>query len=359
MAIYWIMFAMFAVGAFASRGEDTSGKVGATFIVAMAIAALIVGLRWQIGPDWQAYSLIYSDAGRISLEQVLKRHDQGFYFVAWSLNWFHAPFWTLNLAMAAILFYGLFRFSQSLANPWLAITVAVPYLIIVVGMSLIRQAAAMGFVFLALRHVGIKPLWKSLGWVLVGSLFHASAIIVGLLIAVSYTKNRLSAAFLLILSVVPCYFLLSSTVGDYFQRYDHQVLDSGGVYFRLLINAVPAMLLFALRRRGIVPAEEYKLWRNLALISLFLLPVPLLVRSTTSIDRLSMYAIPLQLLVLSNFPTVGRQTSARYVNIAGIVLYSAITLSAYFSFGTHARYFAPYRSIFGDTSGVKMDPIGL
>ena len=342
---------MFAVGAFAWKGGGGSGKVDASLIIAMVIATAIVGLRWEIGPDWEAYRLIYVDAGRLSLDQLIGRHDQGFYFVAWMLNRAHAPFWTINLPMAAILFYGLFRFSETLPNPWLAITIAVPYLIIVVGMSLIRQSAAMGFVFLALRNIGSKPLWKSLGWVFVGSLFHASAIIVALLIAVSYTKNRLTAAFLVIISAVPVYFLLSSTVGNYFQVYGHQLIDSGGVYFRLVINAVPAVILLTLRRQGIVRADEYIFWRNVALVSLLLLPVPLFIRSTTAVDRASMYAIPLQLLVLSSFPRTVSITSARSVNTAGIVLYSAITLLTYFSFGTHARYFVPYRSVFSDSAG--------
>ena len=346
MYFYWLMLALFSTGALLWQRRQEHSAVRLGFYFSIVLAMLMVGLRWQIGPDWETYSFIYNSASQITFDQVLQRHDPGFYLLAWTLDSNHAPFWMLNLVMAAILCFGLAAFCRRLPNPWLAVTVAVPYLIIVVGMNLIRQAAAMGFVFLAFQNVGSKPLWKSLGWALVASLFHASAIIVAFLIGVSYTKSRITAALLMVIFAVPAYYILFSTFDDYFQRYGHQLIDSGGVYFRLVINAIPAVLLFVFKKRGIVPKDEYVLWRNIALLSLLLLPVPLFIRSTTSVDRASMYAIPLQLLVLSSFPRTVSITSARSVNTAAIVLYSAITLLTYFSFGTHARYFVPYRSIF-------------
>ena len=346
MLIYWGMFSTFAVGALGWKG-GRDRKTGLALRLAMIVVVLIVGLRWQIGPDWESYSNIYKSLARISFDEVIRRHDPAFYFVAWLLSSNGQPFWVLNFVMAAIFITGLTAFARTLPNPWLAITIAVPYLIIVVGMNLIRQAAAMGFVFLAFRYVGSKPLWKSIAWSLLASLFHASAIITTLLIAISYTKNRLAAFTLVLISAVPVYYVLFSTFDEYFQRYSHQTIDSGGVYFRLIINAVPAVIFLIWRKKGISPPGEYALWRNLSILSLCLLPLPFFVHSTTSIDRASMYAIPLQLLVLSAFPYMNREAGDRFGNTAALVFYSALTMVAYFSFGTHARYFAPYHWIFG------------
>ena len=345
MLIYWGMFSTFAVGALGWKG-GLDKKAGLAFRLAMIVVVLIVGLRWQIGPDWESYSDIYKSVARISFDNVIQGHDPAFFLVAWLLSSNGEPFWVLNFVMAAIFITGLTAFARSLPNPWLAITIAVPYLIIVVGMNLIRQAAAMGFVFLAFRYVGSKPLWKSIAWSLVATLFHASAIIATLLIIISYTKDRVAAFLLVLISAYPVYYVLFSTIDEYLQRYSHQRIDSGGVYFRLIINAVPAVIFLIWRKSGIAPPGEYALWRNLSLLSLCVLPLPLFIHSTTSIDRASMYAIPLQLLVLSAFPYMNRESGDRFGKTGALVLYSALTLVAYFSFGTHAHYFAPYQWIF-------------
>ena len=347
MLIYASIFAAFAVGSLMSQRSRSFGHLGPGYYLALFITLMVVGLRWQIGPDWQAYTYVYDAAAKMDFVGAVRSHDPGFFVIAWLLATNDQPFWALNLVMAGIFLFGLIRFARTLPNPWLAITVATPYLIIVVGMNLVRQAAAMGFVFLALRHLGTKPLWRSIGWALIGSLFHASAIIVALLIGISHTKNRLVSVLVVAVSAIPMYYILFSTFDEYFQRYGDRTIDSGGVYFRLAINAVPALMLLALRGHQLVPPKEYAFWRNMAIISLLLIPLPFFVHSTTPIDRISMYAIPLQIVVLSAYPYVISKPGHYLLNTAGVMLYSAVTLFAYFAFGTHARYFLPYHWVFG------------
>jgi hypothetical protein len=249
----------------------------------------------------------------------------------------------LNLACAGIFSFGLARFASSLSNPWLAVVVAIPYLVVVIAMSALRQATAIGFIFLALRHMGSKPLWKSIFWVLVASLFHASAFIVAVLIALSYAENRLQAAALLIASAIPAYYVLFSTFDSYLKRYGQHRVDSGGVTFRLAMNAVPALILLIKGSRSFSPRGEHAFWRALALLSLALVPTMLYLKSTTVIDRLSLYAIPLQILVLSSLPAQFSTSSAtRIYPVMGVVAYAALTLLVYFTLGTFANSYLPY-----------------
>lgn len=346
MTIYVMMLAIFAAGAiFVQKGNRTE-KVGIPFYAAITAATLVVGFRWQIGPDWATYAGIYERLGSTYFSRTFD-HDPSFYALGWLLRYLDAPYWMLNLVMGAILLFGTASFCKTLPNPWLAAAVAMPYLIIVVGMNLIRQGAAMGFVFLALRHVGSKALWKSFAWVIVAATFHASALIVAPFIAVSYSKNRLVAGAVLILALPPTYYMLSGTFDEYFDRYSRVQIDSVGVYFRLVINAVPAVLLLLLRNRNIVPPDEYRLWRNVAIASILVLPLPMFVYSTTPIDRASIYAIPLQLMVLSALPHVVSREGDRTVNTAVILIYSFLTLIVYFGFGKYAIYYVPYHWIFG------------
>ena len=70
------------------------------------------------------------------------------------LNWFAGQnelgIWFVNTICGGIFSYGLIAFARSQPRPWLALAVAVPYLIIVVAMGYTRQAAAIGFVMLGL-----------------------------------------------------------------------------------------------------------------------------------------------------------------------------------------------------------------
>ena len=74
------------------------------------------------------------------------------------LNWFAGQnelgFWFVNTVCGGIFSYGLIAFARSQPRPWLALAVAVPYLIIVVAMGYTRQAAAIGFVMLGLVRLG-------------------------------------------------------------------------------------------------------------------------------------------------------------------------------------------------------------
>jgi hypothetical protein len=343
---YWALFAMFAAGAFITHGGDRAPGPKPLMIIAICLLALFVGLRWEIGPDWSNYRAMYRYLSDNSIQDAFRQSDPGFHIIIMALRDRHAPFWALNLVCAAIFSFGLARFCMSLPNPWLALVVAVPYLVIVIAMSALRQATAIGFIFLALCGMGTKPLWKSLVWVLIASLFHASAFIVAVLIAASHTRNRLQAAALLIISMIPAYYVLISTFDSYLRRYGMHRIDSGGVAFRVAMNAVPAIILLVRGSKHFAPPGEAAFWRWLSVLSLALVPFMFFVKSTTAIDRLSVYAIPLQILVLSSVPRQFSTTPAtRIYPVMAIVGYAAVTLWVYFALGTHARYYLPYEMV--------------
>ena len=76
------------------------------------------------------------------------------------------------------------------------------------------------------------------------------------------------------------------------------------------------------------------------LIALFVLP------SSTVVDRLSLYLIPLQLAVL---PRVAYLFGARNLGRFLVVVYAALVLFVWLNFAVHAEYWLPYQiyPIFG------------
>ena len=330
MAAYWALFSIFALGALFTHGGDAHRRATLPLIAAMVLLAVFIGLRWEIGPDWPVYRALFRFLHDDGFGDLIGQSDPGFRGLVMLLQWQHAPFWALNLICACIFSFGLAWFCTTLPNPWLGVLVAIPYLVIVIAMSALRQATAIGFIFLALRDMGTKPLWKSIFWVLIASLFHASAFIVAVLIALSYTQNRVQAVLLLIVSSIPAYYILFGTFDIYLRRYGQHRIDSGGVAFRVAMNAVPALILLIRGSRHFAPRGEEAFWRSLSFLSLALIPALLHVKSTTVIDRLSIYAIPLQILVLSEVPGQFSTSSATRIyktrvtvaNLPGLVLRS-------------------------------------
>ena len=72
-------------------------------------------------------------------------------------------------------------------------------------------------------------------------------------------------------------------------------------------------------------------------------PLALLVLpSTTVVDRLSLYLIPLQLAVLPRLAYLfGRRSFGRFL----VMLYAALVLFVWLNFATHSEYWVPYRTI--------------
>ena len=61
--------------------------------------------------------------------------------------------------------------------PWLGLLVAIPYLVIVVGMGYSRQAIALGFVLMAFIKWPEKNFMKFAFFIFIASTFHKSAIV--------------------------------------------------------------------------------------------------------------------------------------------------------------------------------------
>ena len=110
------------------------------------------------------------------------------------------------------------------------------------------------------------------------------------------------------------------------------------------MNIVAAVLFFLFRRRMGMTQPELTLWRNLSLLSVLLVAPLWYIESTTVIDRLSLYAVPLQLVVFSRLPYALQKSgvSAPMVS-AAVVVYSALVLLTYMSLASHAKYYIPYQ----------------
>lgn len=347
MFVYWCLFVVLAAGALLNHQSDDGRRRLAFFILIALPTALMVGLRMKIGPDWPAYASIYKFSSMFTFGETLQFDDPGFRVLCWSLRQLSAPFWVLNAVCGTIFVAGLFLFCRRQPNPWLAFLVAFPYLVIVVAMSGDRQSVALGFLFLALNAFERGRLYLFVFLLVVGALFHGSVLMMLPVCLLSYSRNALQRTLLLLIVVALGVHFFSDTFSVYARRYSMDSIQSSGVIYRLAMNSAAALIYLFWPQRFGFDGPQAKLWRNVALFTLVLVPLMALVPSSTAIDRFLLYLFPLQFVVLSRIPTAF-STERRMTSFLAllVIAYAAAVQATFLNFGTFAKYYVPYRSIF-------------
>src|SRR5262249_31310019 len=154
-------------------------KTGAglvAFVLYGALIAFMIGFRWNVGGDWGWDIRRMMRFGGDDLTKYIKTIDPGYAVLMWLGVNSGYNIWFTHLIGGAIFAYGLLRFCLSEAHPWLAVTVAVPYLVIVVAMGYDRQAAAIGFVMLAMVAIQNRSTLKFAGSMVLATSMHVTAL---------------------------------------------------------------------------------------------------------------------------------------------------------------------------------------
>jgi hypothetical protein len=350
MWVYWLMFLGPAWVAIAHHENSPVRVRGTLFInfgwlAALFLITLLVGYRFQVGGDWYEYFSYLNQAEVSTLGEALTDPDPGYRFVNWvsaKLDW---GVFGVNLFGGFVFGAGLSVFCRSQPRPWLALAVAMPYMVIVVAMGYSRQAIALGFAMLGLVALGRGAIVLFVFWVILGATFHKTAVLLLPLAAMAATRNRLFTAAWVGVTVVISYQLLLEDSVDYFiENYVRAEYASEGALIRLLMNAVPAAVFLVWRGRFGMAAAELRLWSWFAAFSLVLAALFPVVPSSTALDRMALYLLPLQLVVFSRLPEVLIRSGGRAgLWVYAVLAYYAAVLFVWLNFASHAQYWIPYR----------------
>ncbi|MXO55638.1 hypothetical protein GRI36_01960 [Altererythrobacter gangjinensis] len=287
----------------------TLGRPGrpamAMWIAVFVTTVLFVGLRHNVGMDWNNYlRMIYSAENAQSFGALL-RVSEPFYALLLSFGaWTGGGIYVVNLIATFITMWGVFSFAKRTPEPWLALMAAVPMFIVVVCMSANRQALAAGLLMLLIAN------WARFG-VVGRSIFivccagiHASAIIMLAFVAIDLKLPKtVKIAGIGIFSLLALYYLQQSGYGEYYDtaygRGQTEAVQSSGAIFHVLMNAIPAALYFLL------PAQRAKLFptvllRNMAFAALF--TVPLVFFASAAAGRITLYWFPVSMYVWAAVP---------------------------------------------------------
>ena len=316
-----------------------------------AFLIFIIGLRHEVGGDWLNYIKNYEGLEGISFSDALREpmvvQDLGFGVLHWfSLNYFNGIY-TTNVVCAAIFVAGLVRVCKNMPIPWLALAVSIPYLVIVVATGYTRQAAAIGFIMWGLIDLMNGKQFKFYVMVMFGVLFHKTALFmlpVGFLYVNSITnlKNIIFFLFFFVLAFVG---FMAEHISRliYFYVEDTYGMESSGAVIRVAMNVASALVFLYFRK---VWAERYsdaRLWVIFSLTSLVMFSLAFVV--STVVDRMALYFIPMQIIILSRAPLFITNTYNRTIFILSILLLYIGALFVWLNFGQFSSNWLPYKNI--------------
>ncbi len=306
------------------------------------LIALAIGFRYEVGADWETYGFLFSYARYADLARVLTIGDPGYQILNWAVQRIGGDIWVVNLVCGIAFSYGLFRFARAQPDPWLTIAVAVPYLVVVVAMGYSRQAVAIGILMAGLASLkrGASILRFAI-YIAAAALFHKTVVVVLPLVIFASQRSRLLnvvtgiAGFILLYDI-----FLSSSVEGFVRNYIDTAYSSQGAAIRVVINLIPAIALLMFRARLQLEPVEMKIWTYFSIAALIMPLALVILPSTTVVDRLSLYLIPLQLAVL---PRLAYLLKSRNWGRFLIICYSALVLFVWLNFAVHAEYWVPYQ----------------
>ncbi len=341
MLPYWLFFLLPALALFLNRSANARTQRFA-WVLVWLFFSLAIGMRYEVGGDWFSYELMLELDKVKPLAAVLTGGDPGYHLLSWFVAQAGGSIYWVNTVCGMILMYGVVRFSRALPLPWLALLVAIPYLIIVVGMGYTRQAAALGLVMLGLVALGNQRARGFVVWTLLAATFHKSAVLVLPVAALASTTNRFWSLFWGgIISMMAAYLFVFDSAEHLWANYVQADYQSQGGLIRVLMNTVPAVIFLLVSRRMALVEAQRKLWFWMAMLSVIC--IPLVVLSSTATDRVALYLIPIQLFVFAHLPFVAAESRWRAAIVLGIVSYYALVQFVWLVFATHSFAWLPYR----------------
>lgn len=349
MTLYWVLLAvpwLAAVGAPRVRGKSLSGQSWSLgFQLYFLLLILVVGLRHEVGGDWGNYLPTIDVAMHQSFEDALAEPgDPAYHMLNWMSAHLGAGIYGVNLVCSFVFAYGLMEFCQNSPRPWLSLAVAVPYLVIVVAMGYTRQGVAIGLIMLALVALEKGSMFKFVVWVSVAALFHKTALILIPMAIFAGRKNWITLVGVLLTAVLMFFLLLAEYVDNMVAGYITAEYSSSGAGIRIAMNAVPAGIFLVFRNRFELTDAQRIFWTWMALVGVAFIGILAVSPSSTAVDRVALYWIPLQLYVWSRWPSaMARTHNAQMPWMAAVLLYSLAVQFVWLFFADHRNGWIPYQ----------------
>jgi len=311
---------------------------------------LFIGLRFEVGGDWVIYGQFVSKAFGSPFLDIFNTSEFGYELLNWlGANWGGGIF-LVNLICGLIFSIGLLSFCHDQPRPLLALTLAFPYLILVVAMGYSRQGVAIGIEMLALLALQRERNLQFVALVFLASSFHRPALLLMLLPVTTLSSSMRFSQFLrLSLLAFAAYgFYSSSFSGEidvYVQNYIGTSYSSDGALLRVSLCFLPAITFLFNRHYFQLSSTSLRIWSLLSLMAVAAFVGLFTVASSTAVDRIALYLIPLQLFVGSRLPDTNLfGLDSSFWNFS-LISFSFAVLLVWLFLANHAYAWLPYQNL--------------
>jgi len=309
---------------------------------------LMMGFRYRVGGDWDAYLYMYEYYRKVSPSVLIFEREPGFKLLMWLAARTSLGFISVNLVSAFVFCFGLVAVARQCREPFIAIVVATPLLAIAFGMSAARQALAMGIIFYAYSTWERRTTLSRMALVILATLFHFSALFVLVFVALS-ARVPMTARLLCAAALGLVIWLVTSYAPASMDSYTNIYLNRGGAYREapgaiaqvgIIAAAGAVYLLYRAERVNVL--GDHILYRSMAIGSLFAIPTILI--SSVGAYRFSLYFWPMAMYVWAGMPDVIPSPSGRVFYRTIIVSAAVVLLVGWFEFANTSHAWLPYQN---------------
>ena len=325
-----------------------------TYYSVCALFIIFICFRYDIGCDWDTYEFNFKLIRDNSFSYILKNQnkffDLGYSIVAKLISYFFG-YKELIFIYGILFIIPLFVFLEDLKNKYLALLVAYPYFIVVVGMGPIRQSAAIGFFMLSLLYFAEKK--NKLFYIssLLSILFHHSAILcISLLVILKIKSEKfkidLAGKLFCILAFILFIYGSPEFLGKiiiYFKYIKEGIMASKGAIFVWFINFFPFILFLKNYKKFILISNLKSFFKIFSIIQILLFP-GLFINSTITY-RLLIYFFPASIYITSFLPEIVNSKNQKILISFILIFFAYLSLAVWLKFAFHNYCWIPYKNI--------------
>lgn len=292
------------------------------FWMCIVLLLVFVGLRFEVGCDWNNYYRWHGITSQWGWFEVLATSDIFYFGLNKFVHSFDGSFLWMVLFVAAIFFAGLAYFASREDNPVIYLFFAYPLLIVSLSMTLVRQSAALGVLMLSLYFFfNRRPFLFSLG-VLIASGFHTSAAFFFVFLPLIGRKLSTGSIIgLVVTASAVALIIFQLDIGQrMFDRYNNDKFEANGALFRLVYLVIPSFVFIVFMRKRWQERypEDYPLVFASMLACLALLALLSFSVSSVVADRMGYYFAPFQALILARASSLFNNNEAKFVGLLAI-----------------------------------------
>lgn len=345
MLIYWSIWLWICAITMLSLNNTKKIEWQILFLLTMFFLVCFVGLRYEVGGDWNNYLMIYEKYANFS--EVLASRDIGYSLLNYMSNLLGVSDTILvNLICSLLVVICLYFFAKKNENYWLILLCYFPYHLLVVSTGYTRQSVAIAFSLVFFYFLSSKKIFKALIFLFLACIFHNTAIVLLLFLPIIFFNKVGKYEFVLnniylLLSLIVLFLLAGyfSMTGDNIYLKDD--MQSRGFILRWVSHLIPLFLFLYLPKEKI--GKHVLNILRYGLFIIFFLAIIGFFYSTLA-DRFNLYLVFFDLMVIA-YIVPSLTNVKKLLLILVLILFYTTFISIWMFYGEWAsKAWIPYQN---------------